>query len=115
MDRNINRVFLLILLSVSLSFFSPPEATAGNPGGAIYSDDNTRLLWFAILSDTHIGAPGTSDSSRLNSFLDKGNKVIKPSVIIATGDLTDHVRCSLFTGGRTCNHPSQWSEYKRLV
>lgn len=108
---------LRILFSACSIFF---VLSAFAPLSESYSDtaivdDNTRIFWFAVISDTHVGTPDTNDTNRLNSFLKNMKNVVNPQFIINAGDLTDHVRCNLLTGGRTCNHLAQWKEYSNVM
>jgi hypothetical protein len=89
-------------------------AADGNPHGAYYSADTNRVLWFIHVSDTHIGARGTTDADRLRWLVTTGKSVINPSFIVATGDLTDS------TNGNILGYPNgpyqtEWNEYKSIV
>ena len=92
----------------------PNPARAGNPRGASYCADHTRLFWFVQISDPHIGASGSTDSNRLSWIVTTGRAVVNPSFIVATGDLTDS------TNGNWLGYPNgpyqaEWDQYKGIL
>ena len=109
---------------ISIILLIPSVAVAGNPGGAHYSEDNSNIFWFALISDTHIGIPLFNEEENLDHFLEdidiiKSNSYSpgeNPKYIIALGDLTDHYWCDpTGEGGLSCDHQGQWDEYKEIV
>jgi hypothetical protein len=107
-----NRALAALMVLVVVALLVP--ARAGDPRGATYSPDNTRIFWFVRVSDTHVGARGTTDSDRLRWILTTAKSVISPSFIVATGDLTDSTNGNLFS---IPNGPYQaeWDEYRSIV
>jgi predicted phosphodiesterase len=104
----------LYLFVFSIILWISSSAIGGNPEGVYYSDDNTNIFWFALISDTHIGNPFTiEDRKHVDQFLSEVH-IINPKIIVATGDLTDHSRCNPITGGKPCNHIREWNEYRLL-
>ena len=98
---------LLLIFIIEFCLFSP--AIAGNPEKASYNWENTNIFWFALISDTHIGNPlTTEDNANLEWFVGEGYETINPKLIINTGDLTDHLRCNPVSGDWPCDHPGEW-------
>jgi predicted phosphodiesterase len=111
--KSVQKCLLLFLVPITLLISS--IVFGGHPDRANYCKDNTNIFWFVLISDTHIGNPLTQeDSEHLNRFLASIN-IISPKFIMNTGDLTDHLRCISFTGGRSCDHPGEWEEYRQIV
>ena len=54
--------FVVGLVALALLALTFTSAEAGAPRGAYYSPDGGRILWFMILSDTHIGTSGSADA-----------------------------------------------------
>src|SRR5512136_1683536 len=87
---------------------------AGNPHGAYYASDTDKIFWFIHVSDPHIGASGTTDSSRLTWIVGTARSVIKPQFIVATGDLTDSTSGNIF-GYPNGPYQAEWNEYKAIL
>lgn len=98
---------MLVLLWVQPSYGS-------NPHSAVYSTDSEKIFWFILASDTHIGAYGKPAGERLQWLVDEAKRVINPSFIVNTGDLTD---CSGWheSGYPDGPYPAEWQEYNRIV
>jgi Calcineurin-like phosphoesterase len=104
----IGRFFLLLVITIWVSFL-PSLSLAGQK--AYYHPNASRLFWFMILSDTHIGANSTC-SQNLTWALTQARQVIAPQFIVNTGDLTDSTK-----GGFIPNGPYQaeWNTYKQIL
>jgi hypothetical protein len=63
-------------------------ALARDPALAAYSSDHNRLFWFIHVTDVHIGWP-VSSTQNLKLVAQDAFKIINPSFILDTGDLTD--------------------------
>ena len=87
---------------------------AGTPQGARYERDSRNIFWFIHASDLHIGARGTTDSSRLQWLVTTAKGVIKPEFIVATGDLTDSTNGNLF-GIPNGPYQTEWDQYKTIL
>lgn len=105
-------ISLLLAACVLLPFHL--TVSAGNPRGAYYSSDNNHVLWFLHVSDTHIGASGTTDSSRLQWLVTTARSVINPQFIVATGDLTDSTNGN-FLGYPNGPYQVEWDQYKSIL
>ena len=77
---------MLALLGLTLAFALPAEAR--DPTFASYSSDADRMFWFVHITDLHVGWP-VSSAQNLKLVADTAHKIVKPSFIVATGDLTD--------------------------
>lgn len=104
---------LTALLGLLAAIFACP-CFAANPYSAYYSTDSNKLFWFIVVTDTHIGATGSSDSSNLSWVVTTGKNVVAPEFIVATGDLTDS------TNGNWLGYPNgpyqaEWDEYKAIL
>jgi VCBS repeat-containing protein len=106
----------VVLGLAGLAFLSAwhHSATAGNPRSAFYSPDPSRIFWFIHISDTHIGARGSTDGANLSWVVNTARTVINPSFIVASGDLTDSTNGSLFgiPGGP---YQKEWDEYRSII
>lgn len=91
-----------------------PALDAGNPRGAYYSSDSGRVFWFVQASDTHVGASGSADTTRLQWLVTTGKSVIAPSFIVVTGDLTDSTNGNLF-GYPNGPYQAEWDTYRTLL
>jgi hypothetical protein len=103
------------LLLAALVLLPPHIAVkASNRYVAEYCSASDNLFWFLHVSDLHIGARGTTDSSRLQWLVTTARNVIKPVFIVATGDLTDSTNGNLFN---IPNGPYQaeWDQYKSIL
>jgi hypothetical protein len=105
---------ITLLLACCVLFPFDAALQAGRPHGAYYSADNSRVFWFIHVSDLHIGASGTTDSTRLNWIVTTARSVINPQFIVATGDLTDS------TNGNVLGYPNgpyqaEWTQYKTIL
>ncbi len=98
----------------SLLLLTSTSSHAGVPRGAYYSSDNSRILWFMILSDTHVGTSGSADAANLAWAVTTAKTAIDPSFIVATGDLTDSTNGN-FLGLPDGPHQEEWNEYKSIV
>ena len=85
-----------LLLAALVLLPSHVTVKAGNPYTAEYCSSSENLFWFLHVSDLHIGARGTTDSTRLQWLVTTARNVIKPQFIVATGDLTDSTNGNLF-------------------
>ena len=106
--------FVVGLVALALLALTFTSAEAGAPRGAYYSPDGGRILWFMILSDTHIGTSGSADASNLAWAVTAAKAAVAPSFIVATGDLTDSTNGN-FLGLPDGPHQEEWNEYKSLV
>ena len=90
-----------LLLAALVLLPSHIAVKASNRYVAEYCSSSDNLFWFLHVSDLHIGARGTTDSSRLQWLVTTARSVIKPIFIVATGDLTDS------TNGNLLRHPER--------
>ena len=90
-----------LILAACVLLPAHPTVHAGTPQGARYNPVGNEIFWFIHASDLHIGARGTTDSSRLQWLVTTAKNVIKPEFIVASGDLTDS------TNGNLLGIPSQ--------
>lgn len=93
--------------------FSAP-ALPSDPFSAVYSNENDNIFWFVLTSDIHIGAKDGRGSENLEWLLTEAREVIRPSFIVAAGDLTDSTDWS-DTGYPDGPHDSEWLAYRQIV
>lgn len=104
-------LFILLFTAViTISFHF--EANAGKPGGAHYSTKNGSIFWFLLITDTHIGENGATDSENLGWAVNEAIDIIKPKSVFNLGDLTDQYPFGL--PGRDPDI-EQWNEYRGIV
>ncbi|MDD1778890.1 MAG: metallophosphoesterase [Candidatus Helarchaeota archaeon] len=116
-EKHLRYKVILLIISIFLSAFLInltllySAGIAGNPNGAYYSEENTNLYWFLIISDTHIGKPFTNADKDLKTTVEDVYKIINPKFIINTGDLTDQL-----VGKPTFDQKiKQWDEYYKIL
>jgi hypothetical protein len=112
--NTLGKALLLGLAVLVVLSALPDPAGAGNPRSAFYSADPSRIFWFIHISDTHIGARGSTDSGNLSWLVNTAKSVINPSFIVASGDLTDSTNGSLF-GIPNGPYQKEWDEYRSII
>jgi hypothetical protein len=103
-----------LLLAALVLLPSHVTVKAGNPYIAEYCSSSENLFWFLHVSDLHIGARGTTDSTRLQWLVTTARNVITPQFIVATGDLTDSTNGNLF-GIPNGPYQAEWDQYKGIL
>lgn len=98
---------LLVLFSI--------QALASNPRLNRYSDNADKIVWFLIISDTHVGEKidgGDQDTVNLNWVMGEAYTHINPAVIFNTGDLIDATNGGLIPTGQ---HDEEWKAYQNIL
>jgi hypothetical protein len=103
-----------LILAACVLLPAHPTVYAGQPQAARYDANSREIFWFIHASDLHIGARGTTDSSRLQWLVTTAKNVIKPEFIVATGDLTDSTNGNLF-GIPNGPYQAEWDQYKSIL
>jgi hypothetical protein len=103
-----------LLLAALVLLPSHVTVKAGDPHGAIYSNDSSRIFWFLHASDLHVGMSGSTDTTRLQWLVTTARSVINPSFIVVTGDLTDSTNGNFF-GIPNGPHQAEWDQYKAVL
>ena len=103
-----------LLLAALVLLPSHVTVMAGNPHGAIYSSDSSRIFWFLHASDLHVGMSGSTDTTRLQWLVTTARNVIKPSFIVVTGDLTDSTNGN-WLGIPNGPYQAEWDQYKAIL
>ena len=103
-----------LILAACVLLPSRVAVKAGNPYVAEYCSGSENLFWYLHVSDLHIGARGTTDSTRLQWLVTTARNVINPAFIVATGDLTDSTNGNLF-GIPNGPYQKEWDQYKSIV
>lgn len=91
------------------------RAWASDPRLARYTDDPNKVVWFLIISDTHVGEKvdgGDQDTVNLNWVLGEAYTHINPAVIFNTGDLVDATNGGLIPTGQ---HDEEWRTYQNIL
>jgi hypothetical protein len=101
----------LIALAGQL-FLIPVSARAGDPYSAYYHWSGSRLFWFMVISDIHVGASGSQDTEYLSWAVGPARQVINPAFIVATGDLTDSTNGGVIPNGP---YTVEWQSYRNLL
>jgi hypothetical protein len=115
--RNIGKAKASIVVGfcvLALLILTSTSSRAGVPRGAYYGPDGSRLLWFMILSDTHIGTSGSTDSDNLQWAVTTAKATINPSFIVVTGDLTDSTNGN-WLGIPNGPYQAEWDQYKSIL
>ena len=95
---------LLFLMSVS--------ARAGEPYSAYYHWSGSRLFWFMVISDSHIGTSGSQDTTYLTWAVTEARSTIDPLFIVNCGDLTDSTNGGVIPNGP---YTAEWQSYRNLL
>jgi VCBS repeat-containing protein len=103
-----------LILAALVLLPSHVAVKAGNPYVAEYCSSSENLFWFLHVSDLHIGARGTTDSTRLQWLVTTARNVINPAFIVATGDLTDSTNGN-WLGIPNGPYQAEWDQYKSIV
>ncbi len=101
--------FLGLLLLLSLT---PAAARAGDPYSAYYHWSGSRLFWFMLISDSHIGAGGNQDTGYLTWAVTEARSAIDPLFIVNCGDLTDSTNGGIIPNGP---YPEEWQSYRSIL
>ena len=102
------RMVLCVVLAVS-------SAARGGPPSAVYSEDPDQLVWFLVITDTHIGEQllgGDQDTNNLTWLLGEAAAAVEPAMIVNCGDLVDATNGGLVPTGQ---HDQEWSLYRSIV
>ena len=105
---------ICLILAACVLLPAHPTVYAGTPQGARYDANSREIFWFIHASDLHIGARGTTDSSRLQWLVTTAKNVIKPEFIVATGDLTDSTNGNIL-GIPNGPYQAEWDQYKSIL
>jgi predicted MPP superfamily phosphohydrolase len=122
-------LFLLLLLTSAFYYFcinilgygvrsgdhyQLEEAFIESEPSLNYLDDSTaHLVWFMQISDLHLSV--FHDQTRIKDFDYFCKEIvglIKPNVVLATGDLTD-AKASDLTGSR--QYENEWKAYHKVI
>jgi predicted phosphodiesterase len=109
MDKLIQKIIFFIVV------FHCPGLFSFTPQSAFLSDDDDRIFWFLIISDTHIGenfSGGDQDTKNLAWALTEAYNAIKPAFVVNCGDLTDSTNGGLIPDGP---HKEEWEAYINSV
>lgn len=106
------RLALCFLLVVLILFTLYPACRAGNPNGAYYHWRGSRLFWFMVISDAHIGASGSQDTDYLTWAVTEARGIINPLFIVNSGDLTDSTNGGVIPNGP---YPEEWDTYRQIL
>ena len=102
-------------LVVTIALLALTRSLAASPDAARYSADASRLFWFVVVADTHIGASfqsGNEDTVRLSWVVGEAYQVIRPVRIFICGDLVD---ASGSLGVPMAQRPEEWEEYRQIM
>lgn len=80
---------ILHAISINEIQYKSPPATHFDPS-VIIDDKSTDIVWFLQVTDLHISTLGHHDREKdLEEFAQKYVDIIKPDVVLVTGDITD--------------------------
>lgn len=107
--KGITRISVLL---AALTILVATDGHAGNPFGAYYHWSGSRLFWFMIISDLHVGAGSSQDNDYLAWAVGPARQVVNPAFIVATGDLTDSTNGGIIPNGP---YPAEWQAYRQIL
>jgi len=102
------KIFHLLLMFVCL--VAPAHVAASSTPYYHWSD--SRLFWFMVISDTHIGTFGSQDTNYLQWAVTEAKQIIDPLFIVNTGDLTDSTNGGIIPNGP---YQDEWDEYLNIL
>ncbi len=102
--RTLSIIFLLIPVWAASAAAGPPHA--------YYHWSASRLFWFMIISDTHIGTSGSQDTDYLEWAVTEGRDVINPLFMVNAGDLTDSTNGGIIPNGP---YQEEWDRYLQIL
>jgi hypothetical protein len=102
----------MIALAAALTLLGAADGQAGDPFSARYHWSGSRLFWFMVVSDSHVGTSGSQDTGHLTWAVTTARAAINPLFIVNCGDLTDSTN-----GGTIPNGPyaAEWQSYRNLL
>lgn len=106
------RVSGAVALAAAVAVFAAVHGHAGDPFGAYYHWSGSRLFWFMIISDLHVGAGGSQDTAYLAWAVGPARQIIDPAFIVAAGDLTDSTNGGIIPNGP---YPAEWQGYRQIL
>ncbi|KAL4239047.1 Transmembrane protein 62 [Mactra antiquata] len=105
-------LFLIVLVFVSRSVqnnIDRNDRLRDQQSDVIPGGGNENLFWFVQVSDIHVSRyRGFGRAPDLKAFCDTHLKIIKPKLVIASGDLTD-AKCSDLDGSKQFH--DEWQTY----
>ena len=106
----INRIIRIGIFSILLF----PFAAAGQDGRTYYHYSESKLFWFMLISDTHVGVSGeVQDTDFLAWATREGKDIINPQFIVNTGDLTDSTDGGVIPIGGP--YVDEWATYQHIL
>jgi metallophosphoesterase superfamily enzyme len=108
------RLFSKIVFSTLCLAFTCGLQTskAADPASAEYSNDNSKIFWIVHISDTHIGSEWHDEDSRFFWLIQEALPIIRPELVVNTGDLCDGSKNGIPATGQT---EGEWSRYKEIL
>jgi hypothetical protein len=103
-----------LILAALVLLPSHVTVKAGDPHGAHYDADPTKVFWFLHASDLHVGMSDSIDTTRLQWLVTTARSVITPSFIVVTGDLTDSTNGN-WLGIPNGPYQAEWDQYRAIV
>jgi hypothetical protein len=99
-----------------MALLASGSASAG-PAAARYSADSSRVFWFLVTADTHIGGgfTGGADTERLQWVTGEAVDVINPVSMFVCGDLVDGSGPGGIPLPWTGQVEEEWTEYRQLL
>ena len=77
-----------------------------------YAVEASRVDWYLVISDTHIGTSGDRDSENLAWATREAYTAIQPSLVVNCGDLTDATGLLPIPTGP---QEEEWQEYRAIL
>jgi predicted phosphodiesterase len=95
--------FAIVVLATLLPAF---------PASAEYAPDASRIDWFVVVSDSHIGSSGDRANENLAWLTREGAQSIQPTLILNCGDLTDATGLLPIPTGQ---QEEEWTKYRAIL
>jgi hypothetical protein len=91
-----------------------PVSAAGQNGRTYYHYSESKLFWFMLISDTHVGVSGeVQDTNFLAWATREGKDIINPQFIVNSGDLTDSTDGGIIPIGGP--YVDEWETYQHIL
>jgi predicted MPP superfamily phosphohydrolase len=78
-------------------------------------DADTELFWFLHVSDVHLSAFTPSRKAHLTTFVTETVPVVSPTLVVATGDLTDGLEEDTVFRRPTSQQLQEWQDYQAVL
>jgi predicted phosphodiesterase len=103
------RLFSIVSLMLAILLIAPDSQARAMPE---YSPSHGKMLWFMVISDTHIGAMGSRPVENLTWAVNDAFHIVQPQFILNCGDLVD---ANAALGIPWAQQEDEWRTYNSII